>query len=471
MNPTTSVIDLAAALQRREVSAVETARLYLDRIDALNPGVNAIVWMDREDVLQRAEAADARLAAGTARPFEGVPMPIKDLMPVAGQPCTMASLGVSDAPAQKSDLLVTLLEDAGFVLFGRTNSPEFGSLTVSENERWGTTRNPWNLAYTSGGSSGGASAAVAAGLAPIAQAGDGGGSIRVPSAATGLVGLKASRGRVPTDVRGWEHGVSEGFITRTVADTAAVMDAVCIPDLHGWYTAPPQKTPFLEAARSTVAPLRVGLLLTPPTGVEVDDDCIQAAMLMARTLEEAGHTVVPVDPFMFNSATILGFTDKVLSAAVWAEDIEDPSRLAPYIRRKYERAQQIHAGEYVRLTLELQAESRQVVSQWGKDFDVLLTPTTACVTPPTGVVTDDANDPDNPSLTEVRTVSFTAFANIAGLPAISLPVTTDSRGMPVGAQLVGGPYDEATLLSLAADAERRLEWHTRIAPIALTAGV
>ena len=234
-------------LRNRQVSAVETAEFFLDRVDALNPQVNAIVWMDREDVLRRAAASDARIASGEPiRPFEGVPIPIKDLTPVKGQPSTISSMAVGLEPAEENEVTVDIIEDAGFVLFGRSNSPEFGPLTVSENQRWGKTRNPWNLDFTSGGSSGGATAAVAAGMAPIAHASDGGGSIRVPSSATGLVGLKPSRGRVPNDVRGWEQSVTEGAVARTIGDAAAMLDVLAKSEPLGWYSAPEPKRPYVE---------------------------------------------------------------------------------------------------------------------------------------------------------------------------------------------------------------------------------
>ncbi len=469
LDPFLSATELARLLRTRQVSATETAEFYLDRVDTINPEINAIVWMDRDDILRRAAAADERLAAGTARAFEGVPIPIKDLSPVKGQPYTASSMAIDPDPAPANEIVVDLLEDAGFVFFGRSNSPEFGPLTVSENQRWGKTRNPWNPAFTSGGSSGGASAAVAGGLAPVGHASDGGGSIRVPSAATGLVGLKPSRGRVPSDVRGWEQSVTEGAITRTVADTAALLDVLGVADPLSWYSAPPKARPYVDEIGAAGPRLRIGLLLEPPTGLEVDPECIAAAEALARALEHAGHTIVPASPFLYTPEAGQGFADLVISASVWATpfDHANVDKLDPYVRYRFDRATTFHAGEYVALANRLQWETRQVVAQWGRDFDVLLTPTTAAQTPLVGAVYDEANEhPDGPRLTEQRTISFTAWVNVSGLPAISLPVHTAANGMPVGAQLVGGPFDEATLLRLASEVEPAFAWQDRRAPLA-----
>jgi amidase len=473
LDPFISATDLARALRDREITAVETAEFYLERVDAINPEINAIVWIDRDDVMRRAATADERIAAGTARPFEGVPIPIKDLTPVKGQPYTASSLAVDPDPAEANEVTVDLIEDAGFVLFGRSNSPEFGPLTVSENQRWGKTRNPWNPDYTSGGSSGGASAALAAALVPVAHASDGGGSIRVPSSATGLVGVKPSRGRVPNDVRGWEQSTTEGAIARTVTDAAAMLDVLSAFDPLAWYSAPAPARPYADEVGAPGPRLRVGLLLAPPTGVEVDPECIEAAHTLARALEHVGHSVIPVDPFLYTPDAVQGFADLVISASVWATpfDHANVDRLDPYIRHRYERAKDFHAGEYVALANRLQWETRQVVAQWGSDFDVLLTPTTACRTPRVGVVYDEANEtPDGPRLTEKRTISFTSFVNIAGLPAVSLPVHVDGDGIPLGAQLVGGAFDEASLLRLASEVEPAFRWQDRHAPLAERVG-
>ncbi|PRI12668.1 amidase [Leucobacter massiliensis] len=466
ITPASSALDISAAIRSGDVSPVEVTQMYLDEIDARNGDVNAIVWLDREDALRRARESERRVRDGEARSvFEGVPIPIKDLSSVAGQPNTMSSLAVSDAPRAESDADVRLIEDAGFVLLGRSNSPEFGPLTASENSRHGKTRNPWNLDFTSGGSSGGASAAVAGGFAPIGHASDGGGSIRVPSSVTGLVGLKPSRGRIPEEVRGWEHSTTAGVITRTVADTAAALDVLAQVDPLAWYSAPRPARPYTEELGAEPGRLRIGLLLESPAGLDVDQANVSAALAAATALEELGHTVEPVQPFLFSPEAGKGFVDLIISASVYAAPYEHLELADPYIRYRVEQAKTFHSGEYAALAGRLQWETRRVNAQFGRDFDLLLTPTMAVSTPRVGVVYDEANQtPTAPRLTEARQVTFTAWVNMAGLPAISLPVHTDEQGLPVGAQLVGGPFDEAALIRVAAQLEPVFEWQRRVIP-------
>src|SRR4051794_1227168 len=233
--PATPALELAAALRRRELSAVELLDACLAAVDAHNGEVNAIVWRDDEGARAAARHADAALERGDDAAFLGVPLPIKDLTPVAGWPVTYGSRGGPTEPSAGGELTTEAYRRAGFVLCGRTNTPEFGPLTVTENLRYGVTRNPWDLERTPGGSSGGAAAAVASGMFPIAHATDGGGSIRIPAACCGLVGLKPSRGRVPRVAQSWLGGVVEGAVTHTVADTAAILDVLSGPDRDAWY--------------------------------------------------------------------------------------------------------------------------------------------------------------------------------------------------------------------------------------------
>ncbi|WP_312178511.1 amidase [Arthrobacter sp.] len=465
MDPFDSATSLAAAIRSRTLSPVEVVDTYLARIDDVNPLINAVVWRNDEEVRAAARKAERQVLAGEELgPFHGVPIPIKDLSDVAGQPNTHSSLAIGDTPRTTSSLSVQKLQEAGFLLMGRTNSPELGPLTVAENARHGNTRNPWNPDYTPGGSSGGAAAAVAAGMAPIAHASDGGGSIRVPSSACGLVGLKPSRGRVPQEVSGWEHSTVEGAITRTVADAAGILDAMSAQDRLAWYSAPAPARPFASEVGADPGRLRIGMLLQAPTGLPVDPACAEAAHMLGTALEAAGHEVFEAAPVLFSREAIDAF-QIIISASVWATPFDDASKVDPYISHRIAQAEGFHAGLYARAAALLQLESRRVVAQWGKDYDVLLTPTMATTTPRVGVVLDEANnDPSGPRLTELRMISFTSFCNMAGLPAVSLPVHTDRNGLPVGAQLVGAPFDEARLIALAAQAEEHFRWQDRRAP-------
>src|SRR6202011_3344517 len=266
LGPTSTALELAGALRRRELSAVELLDDCLAAIDERNPQLNAVIWRNDEEARAAAAEADRRLASGGEAPFLGVPLPIKDLTPVAGWPVTYGSRGASERPSEESELFVDALLRAGFVLCGRTNTPEFGVITVAENLRYGISRNPWDTERSPGGSSGGAAAAVAGGMSPIAHANDGGGSIRIPASYCGLVGLKVSRGRVPRLAQSWLGAVVEGVLTRTVADSATVLDCITATDRCAWYNAPAPARPFADELGSQPSSLRIGLMAQAPAG-------------------------------------------------------------------------------------------------------------------------------------------------------------------------------------------------------------
>ncbi|TMR91594.1 amidase [Nonomuraea basaltis] len=470
MDPFAAAVDLATAVRKRELSPVEIADTYLSRIDRYDPGLTAFIWRNDDEVRAAAKRAEQAVADGAdLPPFHGVPIPIKELTEAEGQPATYGSLGVHDRPRPQNEPVVQRFADAGFLLMGRTNSPEMGLLSTTENSRFGSTRNPWDPSRSPGGSSGGAAAAVAAGLCPVAHANDGGGSIRMPSSSCGLVGLKPSRGRVPQQVAAWEHATVEGAITRYTRDAAALLDVMSVPDRLAMYRAPAPERPFAEEAGRDSGRLRIGLLTEAPTGMPVDPVCVEAAERAARLLESLGHDVFPVSPRFFSEEAITGYALTILDAALWGVPFDQPELAAPHLRRRMERATTRHSGEYVQAAIRLQVESRAVVAQWGTDFDVLLTPTMACPPPPVDAVLQEANDnPDGLRLTETQMISFTAVCNITGLPAISLPLHTSPTGLPIGVQLVGGPWDEAVLIRLASALETVDPWPLR-RPSAFTA--
>lgn len=463
MDPFESAVDLAAAVRRRELSPVEIVDACLERIDRYDAGINAFVWRDDENVRAAAKVAEQGVVdGGELGAFHGVPIPIKELTRVDGQPATYGSLGVSDAPRSGNEPLVERLLDAGLLLMGRTNSPEMGMLTVTENERYGTTRNPWGLAYSPGGSSGGAAAAVAAGFAPVAHASDGGGSIRVPSSCCGLVGLKPSRGRIAQPVSAWEHATVEGAVCRYVRDAAALLDVMSVPDRLVWYQAPAPRRPFLDEVGADQGRLRVGLLTAAPTGVPVDPECVAAAEEVGLLLQSLGHDVYPVAPEFFSEEAWAAYAEVVLDASLCAMPFDEPELVGSQLRYRMERAKTRDSGTYVRASVRLQEESRGVIAQWGRDFDVLLTPTIACLPPLADTVLRDAVAfPGEPRLTELQMISFTSFCNITGLPAISLPTHTSADGLPIGTQLVAGPWDEAVLIRLASALEPLVGWTGR----------
>ncbi|WP_141881051.1 amidase [Homoserinimonas aerilata] len=457
-----SAVSLAAAIREGEVSSVELVTEAIRATDAAQE-LNAIIWRNDLDALARAREVDDAIARGDdVGPFAGVPIPIKELTMVAGQPATLGSLGISDAPREHSEIIVERLVDAGFVLFGRSNSPEAGPMSVTENQRFGITRNPWNPDFSPAGSSGGAAVAVAAGITPVAQATDGGGSIRMPASATGLLGLKPARGRVPSYVPTWEHSIIDGVITRHMIDTAAILDVIAGTHSSAPYTAPEPERPFADEVGAAGPARRIGLMLESPTGHAVDPECVVAAEKLAAQLEKLGHRVETVNPTLFSFEAITGFLDIIINSWLWANPYDNPELAEKYIRERRHKATEFHAGQYAIAAARLYAESASITVQWGRDFDLLLTPTMATTPPLAGTVLDEANrDFSGPRVTENQMVAFTAFCNIAGLPAISLPVHTSQLGLPVGAQLIGRPFGEAELIRVASSVEEYFGWTTR----------
>lgn len=467
LGPTTSALDLTAALKARQISALELLEACLAAVDARNPELNAVVWRDDEGARAAARAADERIAAGEEAPFLGVPIPIKDLTAVAGWPLAYGSNGAPEGPGEESELVVEALQRAGFVLCGRTNTPEFGPLTVAENSRYGNTVNPWDTSRASGGSSGGASAAVAGGMFPLAHANDGGGSIRIPAAYCGLVGLKSSRGRIPRRAQTWMGAVVEGTITRTIADAAATLDAMAEPDPHAWYNAPAPARPFAEEVGAAVGPLRVGLMAEAPLGLPTDPDCAAAARDAAALLEELGHEVREVEVGTISEELTPDFVTMTIGGIADYDGV-DWSRVEPHNRHAYEAAtDRVSAYEYVAAVQRLERLSRREVARWGRDFDVLLTPTSAILPPSTGsVLAAQHAAPDQPVFETVSSVCFSAFGNITGLPSLSLPLYWNADGLPVGTMLTGAPFDEATLVRLGAQLEDARPWAERRPPAA-----
>ncbi len=458
LGPSTPALELAAALRAREVSSAELLDACLAAVDRLDPELNAITWRDDAQARAGAAEADRRLADGDAAPFLGVPLPIKDLTPVAGWPVTYGSHGAPEGPSERSELVVEALQRAGFVPCARTNTPEFGVITAAENLRHGITRNPWDTSRSPGGSSGGAAAAVAAGMFPIAHANDGGGSIRIPASYCGLVGLKPSRGRVPRLAQAWLGAVVEGVVARTVADSAAVLDAIAQFDPLAWYNAPAPTRAFGEDVGAAPRQLRVGLMARAPLGIPTEEPCVAAARAAAAALEGLGHIVEEVEVPTVSEAMIPSFI--LLTQGGLADyDGVDWSAVEPHIAHQRKLSSEAGAYDYVLAARTLELLSREEVARWGRDFDVLLTPTSAILPPLAGSILEAQHaTPDAPVADVIASVSFTAFGNVTGLPAVSLPLHRTDDDLPVGVQLTGGPWDEATLIRLSAQLEQALPW-------------
>jgi len=463
-----SALSLAAAVKAKELSPIEVLEACLARADAVNPKLNALVWRNDEEAREEARAA-ARLAdgAGGRPPFAGVPMPVKDLTAVAGWPVTYGSFAAPDVPAAESELVVEALRRAGFILTARTNVPELGPLPVAENVRYGITRNPWDPSLSAGGSSGGAAAAVAAGMFPLAHANDGGGSTRIPASCCGLVGLKASRGRVPARQLSWEGAVVHGAVTRDVADAAAVLDAISGPDTGQWYNAPAPARPFLAEVGADPGRLRVGLWVEGPLGLPVSPACVEAATEAARALESLGHWVETVR-LEVSEEFVNAFLNVANADLGDFEAVVDWERVEPHIRAFRAAAHSVDSLTYARCVHVLQRLSRQIVARWGRDFDILVTPTMTIEPPPAGAVLEaaHASAATGAGVLEVfQMTAFTAGFNVTGQPAVSLPTHLTLRGVPIGVQLVGEPWGEARLLQVAAQLEEALPWKGRRPPL------
>ncbi len=464
-----TALRVAAAIRSKELSPVEVLDACLARVDAVNGSVNAVVWRNDEEARAAARAAaDAVVHAdpGELPPFHGVPIPIKDLTPVAGWPVTYGSWAAPGGPSEESALVVEAFRRAGFVLTARTNTPEFGPITAAENDRYGITRNPWDLDRTAGGSSGGAAAITAAGAFSVAHGNDGGGSIRIPASCCGLVGLKVSRGRIPSRTLPWEGGAVEGVLTHDVADSAAILDVTCGPDRGQWYNAPAPERPFLSEVGTDPGRLRIGLLDEPPLRLGYDPECATAAREAAAVLEKLGHRVEHVTytiPDEFLDAFL-----KVVNSGLADYDNVDWDRAEPHIRANMAAARSVDSLDYVRSVFALQRFSRQLVGRWGSEFDVLLTPTMTIEPPRAGEILAAVHGgvaTGAPALQVFQMAVLTSGFNVSGQPAISLPTHVTPAGLPVGVQLVAGPWEEAVLLRLASQLEAALPWADRRPPL------
>jgi amidase len=297
---------------------------------------------------------------------------------------------------------------------------------------------------------------------PIAHANVGGGSIRIPAAYCGLVGLKSCRGRIPRRAQTWMGAVIEGAVTRTMADTAAVLDAAAEFDPLAWYNAPTPGRPFAEEVGASAGQLRVGLMAEAPLGLPTDPNCVEAARNAAALLEELGHEVVEVEVPTISEELTPSFV--TMTAGGLADyDGVDWAKTEPHNKHAYEVAsEKVSAYEYVVAVQKLERLTRREVARWGRDFDVLLTPTSAILPPPAGsVLAAQHAAPDQPVFETVSSVCFTAFGNITGLPSISLPLHSTSEDLPVGVMFTGAPFDEATLIRLGAQLEEARPWADR----------
>jgi len=463
--------ELAARVKAGEISAAELVETSVRRIEELDPAINAFVEVMGDVALAEAQA----IAADDPRPFAGVPIAIKNNRAVAGQRLTLGSKFTGDFTAAHDTSVVAKLREAGFVIVGTTTLPEWGIMPTSEAELFGPTRNPWDTTRTPGGSSGGSGAAVAAGMVPIAHANDGGGSTRIPASCNGLVGLKPQRGRISTAPETGEMFlVTDGVLTRTVEDSAKVLDLISGPVLGDASWAPPPAEPFALSAGREPEGLRIAMTAKPPlAGAEVDPQVLASTRATAELLRSLGHEVVEDDPDWQRPDTMHLFTalfgpaicsqiammEMIGGRAPTEDDMESLSwALWNLCKNQIDSVQAMGAGFL------LQAFARQIIT-WADSYDAVLTPTLAELPLPLGTMS--TTDRENPMAGFTRSASFTPFTavcNITGQPAISLPLHQSEEGLPIGMQLIGKPAQEGALLALAAQLESAAPWKGRTPP-------
>lgn len=441
----TTALELAAQVRAGEASPAELVEAAIARAEAADPRLNFLVTDCFEQAL-----ADARgpLPDG---PFTGVPMFVKDLTETAGLRTTFSSRAFADHVPARDAAVVRRLKQAGFVVLGKTNTPEFGVTAVTESELNGACRNPWDPERTPGGSSGGAAAAVAAGVLPLAHGSDGGGSLRIPASCCGLFALKPSRGRVSPApyVSGSLELSQSGPLAVSVRDAAAFLDVVAGYEPGDAHWPPPPERPFLEECEREPGRLRIALTVEPPMPYPVEPAVAAVARDAAELLSGLGHDVVEATPPWRDERLLdlFGFLWQLTPALY---PVRDESLLMPLNRYLLERARATSSVEHAHAAAELQRIARRVVAFW-RDVDVVLTPGLAKLPVPIGWVFE----PDDPREQFRRGGEFTPFTplvNVTGQPAATIPFAVVD-GLPVGVQLIGSPAGEAVLFRLASQIE------------------
>lgn len=449
-------IEVAAGVRAGEYTALELTEAALRAIEQLDPQINAFIHLDAE----RALAQAAAIAPGDERPFAGVPTALKDIGVMdAGQPFTCGSRLFGDFVAPYDSAVTRRIKESGMVILGRTNTPEFGILPVTEPARYGATSNPLDPARTPGGSSGGAAAAVAAGMLPLAHGSDGAGSLRIPAACCGLVGLKPARNRVTSAPSLAENSTTtQGFVTRSVADAAATLDVLSGYETGDANWAPPPSEPFAVSAGREPGRLHIGFTTRPTVDLPVDPIHVDAVRRAAELLESAGHDLEETDPGWTDEAMLDAFIANAnvnvagaVNAAARVSGL-DPSleHIEPLTYEFWLRGREVLAVDHATIENALNAYCRGVIERLSA-YDAVLTPVlnmrpveTGWIDPELGMEAFDR---------AIAFTSFTAIVNQTGLPAISLPFGQADDGLPLAVQLIGRPAGEAALLSLAAQFE------------------
>jgi amidase len=462
-------LELAGLVRSGELSARELVAASLARIDAIGAELNAFVDVFHDEAL----AAAAAIHPGDERPFAGVPIAVKNNRAIEGRRLTFASDFTGDWTAPYDHNVVRRLRAAGFVIVGSTTLPEWGILPWTNTKRFGATRNPWDPARTSGGSSGGSGTAVAAGMVPIAHANDGGGSTRIPAACCGLVGLKPQRNRISLAPEiGQSFLATDGVLTRAVADTATALDLLAGREVGDAAWAPPPAEPFAATAGREPGRLRVALTVTPPIDVPIEPARAQAARDAAAVLESLGHDVEEADPpwrqpqlgelftALFAPLVMLQVAQgRMIAGRDPAEGDMEPLSFALWNLVGGMSALDAHLAQ-----AQLEIFARALL-QWMDGYDVVVAPALAEAPVLLDAVHWQTDDPMGLFTRSAAFTPFTAVANVTGQPAITVPLD-EHEGLPVAAQLFGRPAAEGTLLAVAGQLETARPWADRRPPVA-----
>lgn len=454
-----SAADLVASYQAKALSPVEVTEAVLARINRLNPVLNAFVLIDEEGALASAQAAEKAYASGSASALAGVPLSIKDLTETRGIRTTKGSLALKDWVPDVDAVVVERLRDAGACILGKTNVPEFGPTFITNNRLFGPARNPWNLERTTGGSSGGAAAAVASGLGPIGHGNDAGGSIRVPASFCGVFGIKPTMGRVPNDTNsmGMQLFAHEGPLTRTVGDAALFLSVCSGPDPRDPWAIEEEPPDFLGTLDEPLRDLRIAWSPSfggAPTDPSVLAACQDAAERLAKRVGKGGLAQATPD--------LSGLAESFLSVFITDAYLSDAQRVGDHlddvcglVRQSFERAKQLPATEYA-LALGKIARFRYNTRRFFEEHDLLLTPVTS---EPAFRLDDPAWDIEHqiPPL-EMAKFMFTPPFDVSGNPAASVPVGFTPDGLPIGLHIVGRWGEDDTVLRAARALERERPW-------------
>lgn len=459
-----SAVELLSAYRSRELSPVEVTGAILERIDKVNPEVNAIVTLTSDLAMEQAREAEDGYMKGEVRPLSGVPLTIKDLIITRGIRTTCGSRLFKDFVPDVDAVLVERLRRAGAVILGKTNVPEFGLIAYTDNVLFGPTRNPWDPAKTVGGSSGGAAAALASGMGPLAVGNDGGGSIRIPSSLSGVFGLKPQFGRVPSFphvVRGWETMNHEGPMARTVADAALMLDVMAGPDDRDRFSLPASRVDYSGSIEKGIEGLNVAYTSDLATSA-VDPEVAHIAREAAGVFEELGCEVSEDDPGIFDMSQDLTTMVILETATAHEHHLEEAKEKMYPLYRPFLDLPSMFSGMDLARVLFRREDLWDLVRPFFETYDLLLTPTTACAA--FDIKEGGAMGPDRIDGREVSPASWIAFTfpfNFTGQPAASVPCGFTEGGLPVGLQVVGRRFDEPTVLAAAAAFEKARPWEGR----------